>query len=1323
MTIDTMVDLPLADGKVVITAASVPGTVLADFLTTCNGGQPVVIGGATRVAQANAVTVTGRTDFLQIPALATTATMTAGADGKSRTLTVRFALIGAVPGPNPWKFSRSFPSLPPLRYGDGQAAATDFLDALMLSDAAFVMTTAGTGQDPVTGAPLVAGLNFVARTRPNALLGLVGTLLAGDVTVPLYGPIILPKPAELTLPVPAVPRYKFPWQSDRMMPGIHLQADLGIDDTLAGTSLRWHELRWRIYSPHAIAWAQANRTYWPRVAVTSRLDLPSADMSLDLTAMGPFSANRLTLFGLFEGVTLAKLASLADVAGGNDLFDRLPDEIRKAGDTLGGIALQAATLRLGKGFALQGVGLTVGLPSLKATLLPGFTIEKLFASFYIDTPFGAGRSVEVSVGGRIELSGTPLDVIVDLPDISAHAVLAEKATLPLGALFKSLGLPAPPNVVVNTLDMNIGGDGSFSLSLLMADDPKWTLDLGPMPLTIGDVSLVLNRIGKTPVTAAFGGTLALGDALELEVLYQTPGEFTIRGDFPEVKLSQLMGVLTNKALALPQGFDLTFTDSSVVIENSANGLVFRLATTMDALGTVVFEARRLAVGGKTWGFAAGLDLSAAKPSAVPGFNVLSVFEKVFGLDSFVLVVSSFDDPGFTLPSLAAFNAPAIATGSTKLASLASGVIAGVNIHARWTFDTSHEQSLLRKLLGLDPTLDVTLQVGTNPSKDSRLYVGLRTKIGHMPFECQFGGQLGNGQVSLFLTGHLQATIRRRPVTFDVSMLFVANGAFLSGSMVGALDFDVVTLANLAVVIGLNWECIPSLGIAATLAVDRFQSSVAVFFDSADPSRSMVAGSVSNLTLKDVVDTFVNAVPVAAAAGAVATVADDVLPSVLDAVWPGGTATKAVGTAVDTITDDILPQVLEVLEKIALTGTSAFIIDGGLAADLDNLRFDAVAAAFGKAGVKLPAISSQLLLIVNQPGSRWHLTDMTAMLHYGLVKESTGIRVTLDTQFYLVPQTTALGALRFEQGLFLNGGLKIFSFTAFAKILVKPTRGLSVEGTMSRIVVGNESLFAIESIDGKAGPRVSVSTFTQPEQSDPSLRAPHFLIDGQTCLLGLRQGVLINVSKDGFQFVMKGGLPVPIPFTYEFDAQVLGPTDLSVGGGLHIGIGNIDLGPLGKAKIATGVAGTLDLGVKGTTLWATVTASVQFGGETLSLPRMNLDVKAASLAGLPAQVQRDLTKLLQTLLADPARWVKLVDDKLIEEVPDVGKVLRETFHQTDEQVKKLVSTTGSAVAGAASTVANTTSDVANKAGSAVSSTAKKTGSAISGGAKKLKKKIF
>ncbi|HEY6969026.1 MAG TPA: hypothetical protein VJA94_07480, partial [Candidatus Angelobacter sp.] len=936
------------------------------------------------------------------------------------------------------------------------------------------------------------------------------------------------------------------------------------------------------------------------------------------------SADRLSILGMFDGITVGKLAHLADLAGGSDLVEHLPADVQKGLQTLNKLSLEALTIQLGKGFAVNGIGIAVGLPSINTTVLPGFALQKLLANFSISQPFAADRSLSVTLEAGVEFLGAPFDMALTLPEVAGVARLTGNATLPLNAVFNKLSLPAPPDLTINEMQFAASKNGSFSFAARMAEKPSWTLDLGPVPVVVSDVTVLASQAQGAPASGSFSGQVSLGSELDLAFAYQTPGDFILRADLPEVRLSQLISKLSNQPVKLPGSFDLDFTDSTVLIRKSGSGLVFLFATTMKDLGTVAFEARRTSTAQNTWGFAAGVDLNNIHLSTLPGLGALKPFEDFFTLHELMIVVSSFEDPGFVFPSLAEFNSPIIRAGNLKLPAQAGGIVPGFNAYARWTLDTSkREHKMLQKFLGLDPSLGITLQVGFDPSKESRLYVSYSTTIQGLPFDCKFGGQISSGQVGLFLTGTLKAKIQGHLTQFDVTALFVPTGMFISGDMVGSITFEGITLSNLAIVIGVDWEGIPSLGVAATLTVSHFQSSLAVFFDSTEPSRSMLAGSLSDLSLKDVVDTF---------------------------------AGKVVPSSVDPV-----------LGEVALVGTSEFTIPADVAAALDKMQIDVVSAAFSKAGASIPSIASQVLLVAGKPGQSWFITNMANLFHYELVRMGNSIRVRLNPQFFLVPQTTFLGALQFNQGTFINTAIQVLSFHAMVKILVMPSQGVSVDGAMSRVVIGTEALFSIESADGKQGPRVSAATFNQPSMKDATLRGPHFLIDGRLNLLGLTLQTYVNLTSKGFIFAIKdtpwAGL------SYDMRGHFNGPSNMGAGGSVIVGVkqGMVDFGRLGKVNLNADVNGNLDVGVEGRKIWARFGGGFEFGGEHLSLPTLDLDVTTKALVTLPGKVAELAEIAIKAALDDASRWARWIGDKTVTGVTDMGNELKTFFGVTSPKM--------------------------------------------------------
>src|SRR5205823_7458685 len=133
------------------------------------------------------------------------------------------------------------------------------------------------------------------------------------------------------------------WQT----PGIALYGDIG--DTTLGEKLGLKGIGIEFYSPTDRTWMTANPSYSPIAAGTAELVIPSANISVKVTLLGLLGANRISVIGGFEGVTLTKLADLVDAVGkGKDLSSVLPSDIQsKLPTKQGSLRLLAATLNLG----------------------------------------------------------------------------------------------------------------------------------------------------------------------------------------------------------------------------------------------------------------------------------------------------------------------------------------------------------------------------------------------------------------------------------------------------------------------------------------------------------------------------------------------------------------------------------------------------------------------------------------------------------------------------------------------------------------------------------------------------------------------------------------------------------------------------------------------------------------------------------------------------------------------------------------------------------------------------------------------------------------
>ncbi|HYI02531.1 hypothetical protein [Hyalangium sp.] len=1152
----------------------------SDFLESYyfKQGRQIVISNAQVSAdsQRAVITVTGRANFLSAANLSVTAAFSLDPAGNVQAV-LRYTLLDMSNAASGWKFSNLLSELPKemspkararaaltgmtslqaRRAGRIPADEPPMLDKLSFLTASVLVTT-GAHTDTDTQVHFDGGgIHFLGQLRPASLIGALGAAMEPLRTVTVFGQIsVLKDPTQLVLPdlmrdPSALTVY--PWELQPTLPGVHLQAALGLNTQLGKLELRDTALR--IFSPLSEDLLSDEDPLRPLVAVTGRFSIPSANIEVDaIVRMPQESATAVGKADVLietrcHGLSIGNLAHMVDLVGSDDSSSALPKSLARVIQGLEKLELTDVALKVSAGATginLSWASFTIGAPGCRWDVWKdALGVEKLGLRISVTHPLGVGgsRSTDVTIWGTALIEGVPIQILAstDGDEFTLTGTLMSQQTLPLAGLMKTWTpmLPVPANLTINRLQVSIRAGKSFRLSGALAQEPEpWKIRVGPGQLEIKNVLFDLTVPTSGDPTGSFRGDIAFGKDVTLSMAYTLPGAFVIRAVCDKVSLRSLASTLSNQKLWLPNGFDITLLDSSILISGSGgpqSSLVFQLATQISGLGNFAFEARELSTG--TWGFAAGMDLGASKSSALPGLSGLGAFERMLNLRKLMLVVATYDNAQFQFPDMAQFQNPRLASGKVSLPGQ-GGLVAGLNLFAEWSPDSSDKtQNMLAKLLGTGSSVGVTLQVS---EKETRLFFRYDARIMGYPMFGVCGvmasGALGAApQVSWFLSGTMTVKIQGQPQTFDVTMVFTPSGMLLAGTMKGstAVDCGPLKLSNLALEIGVNWGGIPSLGIAATIDVKSFESSLAVFFDSTNPSRSLVAGSISSLTAKDVMDTLVG--------GNLKTPIDDVLTG------------------------------------IAIKGTHEFTLPGSGANDLtdelDGLDFDKVAAAFAAAKVSIPSSSSQLLLVVNKKGAVWHLTDLTKMRHYELKKSGGTIKASIAPQFYFAPQQTSIGTLVFPQAYYLNAAISFAGFDATATVDISQSKGFSVDAQMDKIVILDEKLFSIAALQGGGGPKMSISTFTQNDNPVEKFRPPHIYINGSLTMMGVKQGIFASVSVQGIDFELVGQLVPGVKF--DLDAR-FGKAGLGASGKVKVGVGTVDLGPLGKAKINTDLEVEVDL---------------------------------------------------------------------------------------------------------------------------------------------------
>jgi hypothetical protein len=327
-----------------------------------------------------------------------------------------------------------------------------------------------------------------------------------------------------------------------------------------------------------------------------------------------------------------------------------------------------------------------------------------------------------------------------------------------------------------------------------------------------------------------------------------------------------------------------------------------------------------------------------------------------------------------------------------------------------------------------------------------------------------------------------------------------------------------------------------------------------------------------------------------------------------------------------------------------------------------------------------------------------------MRHYELERKGNQIQVQVGPQFYFAPQPTSIGTLQYPQAFYINAALSFAGFEAAATVDISPNKGFSVEAQMDKITLVDDKLFSISAQQGGGGPKISISTFTQANNPVAEFRPPHFYVNGSLTMLGVKKGVFASVSAKGIDFELTGELVPGVKF--DLDAR-FGKTGLGADGTCKVGVGTVDLGPLGKAKINTDLEVSVDLDID-TAASIELESKFDFAGQHVHIAKFRLAATADTFTQLPTIVSKKVEEALKDVFKDATKWANAVGDGVMEGVNDTAKVFRDVYSKSEKEATALANTVGKGVTSGVNTAVNT-------AGNA----AKDTGKAISKGVKKMK----
>lgn len=1148
-------------------------TLQAVFDASLPDGKLVIQGALAQTTDAVTITGAGQGPFATMAVTATF--MPSGADD--------VAVVVAGTSNGSWSFANAFPTLADSVLGD----------LIVLSGATLVLTT-------IPGDGSTGGLVFNGAVNVAAGLGQVAKLIGSVASLTFSGPITFSGGApvfELKAPVAA------PFSLGPLN-------DLGFTAVLKALA-----------APQA---GQPSATgSLTCMALETTLEIDIAKGKVTLPASITFSGS-----GVVDLVITAPSASGVSIANllpwglGGDLQSLMPPPNRF--DPTGALTLDSIDFTInptvpslvGVTFQLSsskvwGIDSKVSVSGIRLTLYVGITGGK-------PSPSGALSGV-IAIGDQGGIC--TLDVIASLPDgVFAGNLDANSKTPNVSALIEYfIGNFGLPEIDLTSLSFSAAPlTSTYSLSAAFTSD--WALQIGDHGLSITSVSVDLGK-GAEGITGSVQGTLVLDKNNQFDASYTLPGSFSISAQIPSIQLSTVVAALCKPLDISPPGFDFTLQNNSILLQKTGSDFKFLLGTQLDQYGSAAFVVQDTS---GTWGYAFGIDLSVGKLAEIPALSVLGLIDKAFGLDEILLIVGTVTDTGFTFPALSSFNDPRIKSKSISSAGWTGGLVSGLNFYA--LLDPAKSQALgyLCKLVGFTGTFATTIQVPTDPST-SVLTVSLSGNVNsNMPMSGALVAKLNAGNITLGLQGTIPTKIMQQPVTFKIEVDFEANGVFISGSTPDSITFVVVSLGALAIELGVDDEGIPSVGVAGSIKIEDFDSSIALFFDSQNPAQSMFAGSISDVSLIQVVEPI-------------------------------------IGLAKGSV-----PQpVQDILKLFSLKGTSQFTIDGSFSTALEDRDAAALIKAFGQANppVLLNPDPRNISILSGGSDTSWSLTDLAAMAHYHLAKSGKTITVTKEAQVKFVPQTTQIGNLPpVQMGYALSGELEVYGITGIVDIDIEPKTGLDVEASLSPInLLGGKLLSITDNQDSSKGPFLSLCSYTK------NGKPAHATASGKVNLLGLvGSSIDIDISPSGASFELKSSATV---YSYDIKGAITAATKMGAGGAASVGLGTLDLGPLGSISVNTQAGGSVKISLDGTKASASFTGSFDFQSQHFGVGPVTLNIDGASLANLVATVVSAAADAVAAWLKanlDPARWLNWVNNNIIPSVKQnaqqVGQVLGGVFKQ-------------------------------------------------------------
>lgn len=869
-----------------------------------------------------------------------------------------------------------------------------------------------------------------------------------------------------------------------------------------------------------------------------------------------------------------------------------------------------------------------------------------------------------------------------------------------------------PNLPVLTLeDLYVGANlPKKTFNTHVALDGTWQFSIGSLDVSI-DSQMVISLQYAINWSGSFHGQATILDNITLSADYAFPSsDFSIEGRATDLNLWKIIEAIFNgldAPLAVTPNATLQkyldIQNPYIAIAKTGSDYMLKLGGEWDlgdgGLKVIInFEMMK----GTQLGIIVGVqlqNLSGSALSSATGMDALKVFDDFFTTASLMMALSTSDQNAsfaFEVPALPAELKVAFPSDIVQIRK-------GITFMAMVEFSRlSDPNTLIYKILQELNLSQAEVIGAVQVTPDNfMLFVGVSvetavltqsppplpaTTNNNLPLNGQFGGgddhlkvvaylKIQANPLEITLGGWLEFDMTtntgpfqfQRGMQFGMAITVVTNGFTLIGTMMGTwqnvFGLNGVDLSNAAIVIGVDWEGLPTLGFAGTLTTSGltdhgFQGSLAIIVNSENPAQSVLSGAVSDLTLADIVHTL---------AGIATTDFDDVFKAIAIEGYPEHALTYTAD----------LENALNVASQGGSPNNAAY-----------NAAVQTIQAAFTAAADE--AITTQLLVVkpdTAQPA--WYITDNGhELMHYELTQPTAGGNITVakEAQLYIAPEASDWGnGLKFDQGFHVSGIFKFLLLEVAIDIEVDKSKGVYADVYLAPIILGDKHLFSIVAdaeglaeqkklvANGKlpippGGPYLSFSTYNRPD-APPNLQKPHFFMSGDVTILMASFGITVEFDPDHFLIHVEDS---SILTSFEFDATV-GSDGFSGTGSFTLGENVIDLGPLGKITVPGFDAG---LGLGWNKPNSTIEAALHFG---VTLPvighkaflNVQVDYSTKELAGLPGIVWDEIKSFFRDLFKDVEQWLAWVKNGALVLAEKVAQVLKDFFNKTWQEAAQLL----------------------------------------------------